>query len=78
MLCQFEFEQRADQFTWLPTALLYQTLEIDRIVANQAEHVGVRRGFERHVISARGAAARQADFLEDVLGRFDQLGAVAY
>ena len=30
MLCQLEFEQGADQFAGLTTALFDQTLEIDR------------------------------------------------
>jgi hypothetical protein len=35
MLCQFEFEQGADQFAGLTPALFDQTLEVDRIVTDQ-------------------------------------------
>lgn len=38
----------------------------------------MRRGFVRRLVNAASAAGGEADFLEHVLRRLDELGTVAY
>ena len=78
MLCQLQFKQGADQFTGFASALLDQALQVGRIVTHQAKDVGVCLGSRRHKVDTNGAPARETDFFEHILSRFDQLGAVAY
>ena len=77
MLCQLEFEQGADQFAGLTAALFDQTLEVDRIVTDQTQDIGVRSGLERRFGRSGSAAPGESDLFQHILCRLDQLGAVA-